>query len=73
MSPTTSLTFTPFFLLFSISFGSCFPSFCAPSVTSIPVMIRSSLMATCVLYPKNFFVGVLCPKRASSSSLERIL
>ena len=72
ISPTISLTAAPFRLLFSNRFGNCSPSGLLPSVTSIPVMIRSSLIAICVLYPKNVDVAVLCPNLASSSSLERI-
>jgi len=43
----------PAALLFSTSVCSCLPSFCSPVVTTAAVMIRSSVIAKCVLYPKN--------------------
>ena len=40
-------------LLFCTSFGSSLPSVFSPLVIVAAVMIRSSVIAMCVLYPKN--------------------
>ena len=53
--------------VFSMSAGNCCPSLFSPEVTVAAVIILSSLIAICVLYPKNEEFAVLCPMRASSS------
>lgn len=45
ISPITSVTFIPFSFAFSISFGNSYPSGAPPSVTVIPAMRRSSVIA----------------------------
>lgn len=41
--------------------GISFPSVFSPLVIAAAVMIRSSVMAICVLYPKKDVSAVLCP------------
>ena len=47
--------------LTGISCGSCLPSFLSPLVITAAVMIGSSVMARCDLYPQNELFALLCP------------
>ena len=49
----------PAALLFCTSFGSSLPSIFSPLVIVAAVMIRSSVIAMCVLYPQNEVSAVL--------------